>query len=627
MNVAFKHISLTNFCNIKEFDADFHDKTIIAGFNREGKSTIRNAIYFVLTDKLADNSAAGDSIRPHDENGNRIDNVDISVSLTVSVDGTDYILTKTQRQKWVKKRGTEDREFQGNENLYEISGVPKKAKDFEQFINDNICPIADLPFCINPNAFLSLDAKKRRAKVLGLSKAITDDDVIATNPEFESLRGDLKVGTFEELVKKHKSTITTLKKSQVEIPTRIDEISRSIVEYDFSALDLEKNSLNEQLADIQKKEEEIAGINADIYEKEHELASIERDLNSEVKEQRGEIMLSVSDIKSNLRIATDDLARLESDKENAKILISNNEKALVEAEKQQELVSSKVFDGSSLICPNCHQPYPKEKEADIRAEFDRQRVEEMDRLSDYINTLKSGKNAAEEKIAALEGKITDTQKVIEAYKKDISEKEIQAAGLILADPTKDGRYIAKMDEIAALKARLADTSFDAQKAEIKANIVDVERKLAQADANNRAEDRIGQLRNELKAVGQNILKEEHMLYLLEEFNKARIGMLEDSVNSFFDIIKWRFYEAQINGGYSEVCRATVNGTSYDGLLNKSDRILCQLDLCKGFMKAAGVSLPLLADDMESVDSNRIPSFENQMILFKREDCKLSVRSE
>lgn len=624
--VTFKHIHLSNFCNLKEFDADLSKRTVVAGYNREGKSTIRNSILWVLTDKNADNSAAGDSIRPHDNDGNRIDGLDIVVSLTVDVDGSEFILTKTQRQKWVKKRGSEDREFQGNENLYEISGVPKKAKDFEQFISDNICPMNDLPFCINANAFLSLDAKKRRAKVFGLAKNVSDDDVIATNPAFEELRNDLKVGTLEELVKRSKGSIAALKKTQQELPARIDEAAKQIVNYDFSALELEKNVLEEQLAEYDRMVEESEKLKEQALKARFDLSGIENSLNSEYKDKRHDLEMKLSEMKANLRTVVDDITRLESEQEKAETLVENNEKAIKDASAQMDLAKGRVFDDTELICPNCKQPYPKEREAILRKDFEERNTAELNRLSDYIESLIGGRDNALEKVNAIKKKISDTSSVKAQYEKDISGIENEIANLIMVDPTKDASYVAKMDEITALETKARGCLPTTDKHEIKAKIADVAAKLSHAEMNSRIDDRIAELKEQQKTEGQQILNQERILNLLEKYTIAKIGMLEESVNQYFSIVKWVFFSPQINGGYTEVCKAVVDGTDYDGLLNKSDRILCQMDLCKGFMKAAGVTLPILADDMESVDDSRIPDYDGQMILFRREDSKLNVRS-
>ena len=623
--VIFKHIHIENFCNHKEFDADLPLKTIISGYNKQGKTSILNAILFVTTGKLQNGADAGDSIRPHDLVGNRIDFVESRVDLTTDIDGAEFILTKIQRQKWVKKRGNDEAEFQGNENVYEISGIPKKAKDFEQFITENICPIEELPFCINANVFLSLDNKKRRAKVLGLAKSFTDDDVIATDSRFEELRNDLRVGTIEEIMKRSKQTLSNLKKTLAELPARIDEASKQIIDLPFSDLELEKKSLDDALEKIAQAEKEKADIESQIMQAKFDLSEIENRITSKAKDKQNEYNLAIMGLNNTLRSLNDEIARYESDKEKAMSLIKNNEVAIKEAEKQKEIASERVFDDSSLICPTCGQEYQEDKEKEIRERFEKNRQDEMSRLVDYIESLKNGMQTAKARAEECEKLISEKTDKAFYVKRDIQNNENFLAGVALDDPTKDDAYKAKRDEIIALQAKVEKYALDNSKAEINAKIKDIERKLAQAESNNRAEERIEQLKAEQKVVAQNILNQERIIALLEDYNKAKIGMLEDSVNSFFEIIKWRFFEPQINGGYAECCKATVDGEDYNGLLNKSDRLLCQLDLIRGFQKANGVNIPLAMDDTESVDAERIPNIEDhQMILFMRDNNDLRV---
>ena len=243
----------------------------------------------------------------------------------------------------------------------------------------------------------------------------------------------------------------------------------------------------------------------------------------------------------------------------------------------------------------------------------------------YIESMKNAIAEARNSAQATKSKIdydAGAKKSIEAKIKAMEEK---LSKMIFEKVEDNEQYKAKKAEIDALMQKVGVSTFELEKAEIGAKIAEIDRKLAQVESNNRIEERIGQLKEEQKVVGQNVLKQERMIALLEDFSKAKIALLEDSVNQYFSLIKWRFFETQINGGMSEVCRATVNGIDYDTLLNKSDKILCQVDLVKGFMKANNVSLPVMFDDAESIDSNRLPEIDGQMIVFKRDDCKLTVK--
>lgn len=622
--VTFKHISISNFCGIKDFDTDLYDKTIIKGYNRQGKSTIKNAMLWVLTGNLDSGKDAGTSIRPQNENGTPVDFVDIVVSLTVSVDGNDYILTKTQKQKWQKKRGEEEKKKGGNENVYEISGIPKRAKDFEEWIAENIAPISDLGRCINANIFLNLDTKSRREIVLNAAKSYTNDEIIDKNPEFECLRNEFKVGKPEEITSKYKKSITELKRLQHDLPIRVDEVRNSIVEYDFSALELQKNAIKEQIANIDKAAENKASLLKAIGEREKDLVDIENMLTSASREKRHEMEMTLLKVNSNMQDIIHDIRRYEEDRVRERTSITNNEIAIKETQVAIDTALSRDFGENSLVCDKCGQLLPIERQEAARAEFEANKAAEIARHTEYLETLESNKTNAESKIKAIEEKI-DTLTVSrneESKKIDDLKKEIDS--FVGVDFKADAEYKAKEAEIARLKNQYDNLPAPDDKSALMAQSEDVERKLSQSEVNAKAEERATELTEEIKAVGQRILNQEHMLYLLEQFNKRRIDMLEESVNQYFDLIKWKFFSELENGGLQPVCRMLVNGIDYEVSLNKSDRILCQMDLCKGFQRALGLNIPILADDMESVDPNRVPEYDNQMILLCRDDCKLTV---
>lgn len=108
---------IQNFKGCKDKTIDFGDKTRISGANATGKTTIFDAFTWLLFGKDSLGSTDFD-IRPLDVNGKMIDNIEISVEAKISVDNDEYELKKVQKQKWVKKRGTDFKELQGNVNEF-----------------------------------------------------------------------------------------------------------------------------------------------------------------------------------------------------------------------------------------------------------------------------------------------------------------------------------------------------------------------------------------------------------------------------------------------------------------------------------------------------------------------------
>jgi hypothetical protein len=70
----------------------------------------------------------------------------------------------------------------------------------------------------------------------------------------------------------------------------------------------------------------------------------------------------------------------------------------------------------------------------------------------------------------------------------------------------------------------------------------------------------------------------------------------------------------------------VNGTDYLNGLNHGDRILADIDLVCGFQKMNNLNLPIWVDDVESLDADRVPEIEQQLIMLRvTEDSKLTIK--
>ena len=160
MNLKLKNIIIENFKGIKQLVIDFQERTIISGQNATGKTTIMDSFTWLLFNK--DSEGRTDfNIRPNDRQGVPIDNLVIKVSATLEADGKEIVLTKTQEQNWVKKKGSEVSQFQGNINKYEINEIPKTEKDYKAYIDD-LMNEELFKLITSPQAFTSLKWKDQR---------------------------------------------------------------------------------------------------------------------------------------------------------------------------------------------------------------------------------------------------------------------------------------------------------------------------------------------------------------------------------------------------------------------------------------------------------------------------------
>ena len=135
MQLVIEKMLIENFKGTRKIELDFGaEKTSIAGMNGTGKTTIPDAFSWVLFNKDSSGNAPGsDNFRekPLDAEGHEIHNLDTTVELVCKLDGQRLDLKRTQRENWVKKRGSTNPTFQGNVSTYWINDVETKLSDFK----------------------------------------------------------------------------------------------------------------------------------------------------------------------------------------------------------------------------------------------------------------------------------------------------------------------------------------------------------------------------------------------------------------------------------------------------------------------------------------------------------------
>ena len=139
MQIILRSMSLVNFKGIRQQNFKFSPfVNIISGDNAVGKTTILDAFLWCLFGK--DSHDRKDfEIKTLDSTGQVIERIDHEVTLVLEIDGKNLEVKRAFREKWTKKRGSEESEFTGNETEYYWNEVPVKMADF----NSRIAGIID----------------------------------------------------------------------------------------------------------------------------------------------------------------------------------------------------------------------------------------------------------------------------------------------------------------------------------------------------------------------------------------------------------------------------------------------------------------------------------------------------
>lgn len=638
MKLMLKRLEIENFKGIKKQEIDFGNKSIVSGQNATGKTSIMDAFTWLLFGKDSKGSEKF-AVRPNDAKGVRVDNVVIKVSGIFDADGKELLLTKTQEQKWVKRRGSDVTELQGNENKYEINEIPKTEKDYKTYISDMIEEEL-LKMLTSPQVFASMDWKKQREILLKLVSEITDADVIATDDKFKSLDKLLEDATVEDLTAKTKKALSSLKKTQAELPARIDEVSKSIVEVDLSEQEIAKNKLLEQLStveaqldDASKAGDIVSDIQAEIMQASLDIGEVTRIANEKIIQGHRDAQEQIDNVSNDLKENNRERKLLESDLDCCKKSLAattENREVLL---REYEQIKSSEISGESLICPVCNQDLPLDKREKAILDFNKNRDK-------YLNEVVTKGKAATKKIESLKERIETIQlQIYESEQSEIKFNDLMTIRVAEAEKVPKEADLSSNEEYIALLSKKTDleeqissmdsgedyrTQLKARRTEIQKEMEEIDKSFSITDSNKRAQERIAKLQTEQREVGQKVANQEKGLFLLEEFIKAKMDLLSSKINSRFKIVNFRLFENQINGGYKGTCECMVNGVTFSNL-NDSHKVVAGLDIISTLQEIYGIHAPIFIDNSESVNDFNIPSMDSQLILLKvSEDKKLKV---
>lgn len=635
--IKIKRMTIDNFKGCVHREIDFSDKTNISGQNASGKTTIFDSFTWLLFNKdSADNEKF--AIRPLDADGKQIDNVDISVSAVIEIDGKEHELYKVQRQNWVKRRGSQEAKLQGNVNSFEIDGYPKKDAEYKAFIAEIINEDV-FKMITSPDYFTGLPWKDQRATLMRFVSDMSDVELASGKDEFAILLPELeKAPSTDDIQKKYgaqkKSLTTTLK----ELPVRIDEIEKSKVVVDVAELELQKADLERKIADCDSR---IKDANEDgkLTQLETERKAAKAELDAYVAEKSAENSKAVSEhdalmrkYDSEIDAINREIAKLEDEKTSKEKSISNlTEYKKAAADKWKEVKARKFnkieFDENEEVCPVCNRRLPEDQIGQLHADFEKNEIArheqfESEKQAEIDRITKDGKEAGaqidDEKL-----KIIDIGKRIDHLKADLDgtiKTKSEHSEVVQEDYTVSAKYKELSARLADAEKQIEDaknnkvdvTAIQAERAGYKAELDACMKQIALNARNVEIDERIAELQTEQRETAQKIADAEKMLFALEQFVKFKMDRVSNEINSHFNGIKFVLFETQINGGIKETCECTYNGVKYSDL-NSGHRIVAGLEIIKAMQGLNDACAPVWIDNAESLNDFNMPEMDCQIV--------------
>lgn len=626
--VKLLKLYVENFRGIKNFvlTPDGRSATVQGG-NGTGKSTLMAAFLWLLTGKDAQ-GRENYNVFPLGTDGNRLSGCSPTVTATLSMpDGRTLILQRSICERWTKRRGSAETEYNGDETRYFIDEVPVSAGEYSSAVF-GMFPEKLLPLLLNAVWFSeqTKDYKERRRLLLEQFGSLQPADVFTANPELSDLESMLGTHSVDEFSRICTERRKRYKDSLSALPARIDENRKQLHPVsDAGAVKNERSKLNVEIAKLQY---EIEHTTADAVQRhnQQELEKVQQYLEMIPNKRR---VLEASGNagwmeEHNRRV--DDATR---EKQNAMCRVEtlaaelrslNRERDFLAAERDRLRVEWVEVNGTvpdiAQTCPTCGQALPAELVQEAQENFN---VSKSERLSDIA--AKGAKAAQDvekmEKKAACLREDLDTcehaaKAACAAYDMVIAEKPpVTQMGLFAELDAEETNLKAKAEELrqaiqASAQAAEQVVQENRQKlADMQAQSDAMTSQLAEIDRNAALETRIQELEAEQRDTLHQLEEAERGLSMCEEYTRTLVTLLTERVNKHFPTVRFKLFEQQKNGGLREVCEAMVDGVPY-GALNTASKMQANVEIVQAFSRAADISLPLFLDNRESVTDLTLP---------------------
>ena len=609
--MKLSEIMLNNFKGIKfiNFEFDGND-TSIYGDNATGKTTIFDSLCWLLFGK--DSLDRADFEIKTLVNGEPLHNVNHEVEATFSNDdGTGFTLKRIYREKYSNPRGGETK-LTGHTTDYFINEVPVKEKEYKAFINnminEDVFKLITNPLYFNEQ----YNWQNRRKLLLEMCGDVDDESVINSRDDLKRLAQLLNGHTVEEQKKIVAAKKTAINKELDMIPIRIDEAVRNKPEIVSDKTKLTQD-IQVILNGIDELEKEKAIINNgfEATEKQSKMREINRQLEARRSEVLSDYKKDKRALRSNYELSLMQLKSLEAERDryydrhndlNRDIDLEN--KRIEKLQDEFDSFNNQKFD--TVNCPTCGQPYPDEKRAELETIFNTQKSTNLEEWQKLIDSAKAMKQSYMEqqdnmavKIDGLTNQIVDKQKEYDRqfkYYEKLQEPNIED------DPVykdlKAELFILELDD-----GNEADDDkllkLDTELKELKSKKLVLETELNKFKMTADIDTRIA----ELEAQRQKLAEEKNLLdetsFLIDEFVKAKVDLLEQSINSHFEYARFKMFNVLVNGNIEECCETTYKGVPYRSM-NNAARMNVGLDIINALTKFYNVTAPVFIDNAEAV---------------------------
>ena len=611
-------IELTNFKGCRNATYEFSEKSnSILGQNGAGKSTIATAWYWVFANcdtNLHNNPA----IFPLD-----IEECTPTVRIWLNCGGKSVEVAKMQKRT-VKKSKTGGADTISLSNSYEVNSVEYGERDFKKkmageygFDFDLFLPLS------HPDVFTSQKSADMRKVLFGMVSEQSDFDIALQTDDCVEATNLLKMYTFDEAKAMQNATLRKIREEYGKdgeiLRAKIEGMEQSKTDIDVAELELQKNALNEQIADNKAKQEDISKefeeqqkASDGVIELKFELNGIQQKANEELEKKRRELKGKINDICQEIKELNNQIGLNDRDIGILEEYIKKHTAEIEKCRNDWNRINGEEMSEESVICPTCHREMPEDFKKEYVSEFEKSKKDRLALVSQKGNEIKGRIKQDNAEIEQIKATRAENEKNKEKKEEELSvlEKELEEVpqSVDISDRPEAQeiqRQIAEK-EAAMNKGNSVEDMRKKLKGEeyyFQSQLTEVEKQLALAQKNVEIDEQIAALRKKQGEFEQNKANAEKILYQLDLVSKRKNELLTDQVNSHFKLVKFRLFDYLKNGNVVDDCEPTIDGKSLKEHSNGALRVLAKLDIVDGLQRFYGQYYPVFAEDFSLVTDN------------------------
>ncbi|MCK9281320.1 MAG: hypothetical protein M0P71_11910 [Melioribacteraceae bacterium] len=616
MRITIKSMILLNFKGIISYSLAFGNETNILGDNATGKTTLFDAFTWCLFGK---DSLGRETFEIKTLEGGKVkQKIDHSVEALIEVDGIEIKLKRLLREKWVKKRGEPEPEMVGHETFYYINDVPKLQSEFKtwigQLVNEELFKIITSTSYFNQ----LITWQSRRNLLFKIAGDISNSELAEGNQEFENLLKEISGKSLIDFKKEISMRKKKLKDDLEQIPTRIDEVTRSIPEsVNVDELNNMINILSEELhvidEGIQDKSKAYSNEVSENRKRYEEINRLNGELNKILNDKRDshdklnrEYHNSISSINNKIEFNTKEIEKIKSGIEANRDTVDKDSIKLEKFKKDWNEINAKniEFKENQFDCPTCKRPLDniEEIKSDLIANFNRDKSEKLSEINKTGKALSEKILEMNKEIENLTNSIHPIEIIIEDLKKELTTiVPVKESNIEESDQEKSiKRRITEIQGQITEIPEVDNKTLTDRKTVINSELDNFKKKLNTNENIEKGEKRIQEINEEGKNLSQQIANLEKREFIIDKFNRARIDFTERKISGLFKYVKWKLFDIQINGAEVECCECMVDGVPFSNL-NTASQINAGIDCINTISEHFDVFAPVWIDHAESIN--------------------------